>query len=800
MLKNYFIVAFRHIIKNKLFSLINIGGLAIGITSFVLILLYVHSELQFDKYNKNADDLYRIINYSLETGEYSSIQPVVLMQHLLNEIPEIDKGGILLQYDCNLSTKNKVFHEENFVFCDSTIFDMFSWGIVTGDKNKPFKNANSILLTDEMAKKYFGNENPIGKIIRCDDTYNYIVDGIIKIPKNTHLKLDFLVSMNSVSKLYGNSVNNWYNSSCNIYLLLKNNSNPKIVEQKINKCAIKNGGENFSEEEFKLQALKEIHLYSSQIQYDRAIKGNIIYVRSFIFIAILIILIACLNYINLSTAKATSRAKEIGIRKVLGSYKGKLIKQMLGETFLITSISGMLSLLLLEISIPFFNEFSGQNINLITDGKLILAVIITLVALISFFSGIYPAFILSGLQPIAAIKGTKQLVQSVGKSGLVSIGFRKVLFVVQLCITMGLIIASLVIYKQLEFTQNKNMGFKKEQLLVINNPMDDHFFQRYQNYKNAIKQNPDILEVTASHNVPSKNINNYVGTRLAHQDENASLSMALVSVDFNFFKTIGATIITGRDFSEKYLTDSINACIVNEASAKALNLKSPVGVKLKGFYGERTKNIIGVVKDINYRSFHYKVQPMVFIVSENKYPFFVLNFIVKINTSNTSTTIKFLEKELKKVAPQWSFNYYFVDENFNNLYQLEEHAKTVVVIFTILGILISAFGLFGLILFITESKTKEISIRKVFGANVKRIIYNILIDFFKLIVFAAIIIMPIVYLALDKWLASFAYRINLGFGVFALALLLSLFIVFTTIIYQTYKAANANPAKALKYE
>lgn len=800
MLKNYLIVAFRHIIKNKLFSFINVGGLAIGITSFVLILLYVNGELQYDKYNRNTDNLYRIIKYSLETGEFSALQPVVLMQHLLNEIPEIDKGGIMLHYDCDLSTGNKVFHEDNFVFCDPAIFDMFSWEIVTGDKNKPFKNANSILLTHEMAEKYFGNEDPIGKIIRCDDTYNYVVDGIIKIPEKTHVKLDFLVSMSSVENLYGSFVNNWYNSSCHIYLALKNNSDAKVVEQKIDNCAVKNGGEDFIEEEFKLQALKEIHLYSADIQYDRAIKGNIIYVRSFIFIAILIILIACLNYINLSTAKATSRAKEIGVRKVLGSYKGKLIKQMLGETFLITSIAGMLSFLLLEISIPFFNELSGQNISMISDGKLILLVITILVLFISFFSGIYPAFVLSGMQPIAAIKGTKQLLQSVGKNELVSIGFRKVLFVVQLCITMGLIITSLVIYKQLEFTRSKNMGFKKEQLLVINNPMDDNFFQRYQNYKNAIKQNPDILEVTASHNVPSKNLNNHCGIRLVHQDEDATLSMALVSVDFNFFKTIGATVIKGRDFSVKQLTDSANACIINEVAAKVLNLKSPVGVKLKGFFAERTKNIIGVVKDINYRSFHYKVQPMVFIVSEDKYPFFVLNFIVKINTSNTSATIKFLENEFKKTAPQWSFNYYFVDENFKNLYLLEEHAKTVVGIFTILAIIISVFGLFGLIFFITESKIREISIRKVFGANVKGLIASVLKDFFKLVVIAAIFIMPVSYVLLNRWLESFAYRINIGFDIFAIALLISLLIVFATIIFQTYKAANTNPAKALKYE
>ena len=800
MLKNYLIVAIRHILKNKLFTFINISGLAIGMTSFILLMLYVYNELKYDRYNENIENLYRIIEYSKQTGEYGAVEPVILKKYIVDGIPEINKGGIIVPYECNLSTGGVVFHEKNFALCDTSIFDMFSWKIIKGDKKKPFTNANSILLSPEMAEKYFGNDNPIGKTISCDDSINYLVSGIVEIPKETHLKLDFLVSTATLEKLNAGSINNWYNSSCNIYLQVENEANIKNIEQKINNIARKNSKGVVYDTQFKLQAVKKIHLYSNNIQYDNAIKGNIVYIRSFIFIALLILIIASLNYINLSTAKAGSRAKEIGIRKVLGSYKRKLIKQMLGETVIVTSVAGIFSLLLLEISIPFFNELSGMSVSIVNNGKFILLITTILVLTISFISGIYPAFILSTLQPIDAIKGTKQLFGVHNRKGLWDIGFRKILFIVQICITMGLIISSLVIYQQIEFIRQKNIGFNKEQLLVVTNPEVGKFFQRYRNYKNAIRQNTNILAISASHNIPSNEINNYCGIRLAGANKDSDKEVAFVSVDFSFFKTIGAQIVKGRDFSGKFVTDSINACIINEAAAKILNLDKPIGKKLKGFYDSKPREIIGVLKNINFRSFHYKAQPMVFIVSERKYPWYVSNFVLKINTSNTSSTIKYLETEFNKIEPKLAFNYYFIDENFENLYKLEEHAKTVIDIFTSLAVLISVIGLYGLIYFIAESKTREISIRKIFGAKVKRLIYNVLFDFFKLIVVASIIIVPLSYILLNQWLKSYAYRIDIGFGVFIIAFLISAFIVFATIIYKTYRAANINPAKALKYE
>ncbi len=802
MIKNYFIVAIRHILKNKLFTFINISGLAIGMTGFILLSLYVYHELQYDKYNKNLNRLYRIINQDKETGEYDAVLPVKLKKYLEDEIPEVEKAGYIGNYECDLKADNKVFHEVNFFFCDSSILDMFSWKIIEGNKNKPFKNANSVLISPEMAKKYFGNENPIGRIIRCDDTFNFVVSGVIEIPQKTHLKIDFLASSEAEKDIYPSAFSNWYNSSCTIYLLLKDNDNIDVenVEEKIGQIAGKNSEGELSDVVFELQPVDKIHLYSSNIQYDQAIKGDIVYVKAFVFIAILILIIAALNYVNLSTAKSGSRVKEIGVRKVLGAHKKKLIYQMLGETLLITFIAALFSLLLLEISIPFFNKLSGIQISLMTNLGLIAFVLLFLIGIISLFAGIYPAFILSSLHPAAAVKGTKQIYINLKQKGIFNIGFRKTLFIVQICITMGLIITSVVIYKQVKYIAEKDMGFNREQLLVIDNPMDDNFMNRYEHFKNAISKNPYIEGVTAAHNVPSKNINNFCGIRLAYNDEEEQKFVAFISVDFNYFKTLGAKIVKGRDFSEKNTTDSINACIINEATAKMLGLKDPIGKKLKGFYGNQQKEIIGVVKDINFRSLHYKVQPMVFIVSEKEYPWFIYHFIVKVRHENISQTLNFLEKEFKKLAPQWAFNYYFVDKSFENLYKKEESAKSVITVFTLLAILISVIGLYGLIYFIAESKTKEISIRKVFGAKVDALIRSILLDFFKLIIIASIIIVPVSWVLLSKWLNTYIFHIKIGVWIYFIAFLISAFIVFATIIFKTYQAANINPAKALKYE
>ena len=796
MLKNYLIVALRHILKNKLFTLINISGLAIGMASFVLVLLYVNHEYKYDRYNKNAERIYRVVEYNTEADEKYGDTPKLLLPTIIDAVPEIENGTRISNFYGSVSVDNKVFFEENFFLCDSSVFDVFSWKMILGHKNEVFKDAHSIIISKRISEKYFGEQNPIGEIIKYENEYNYVVKGIFEIPEKTHLKIDFIAPMSGLKFLDEFSLTSWIAYGANTYLLLKKGSDISSVEDKITKIAKEHSKGNLKNSILQLQPLLQLYLHSNDLLDDSSKHGNIQNIKIFVLVSVLILLIACFNYINLSTAKEASRAKEIGVRKVLGAHKRILMKQLLGESLIVTIFAAVLSLLIIEISLPWFTNISGTNIQFWDVWKQIVILIGILVLFISVFAGAYPAFVLSKQQPIIALHSNKSVNV---KKAFLNINFRSLLLIMQIGITMGLIIASIVIYRQMEFVGNKNLGFDKKQLLVIENPYSEKMYQRYYQFKDAIAKYPSIISFAASSDIPSKETNYHGQLRLKGQTHEKSKAMGFISGDFNFLKTMRATIISGRDFSSKNLTDSISACILNQAAVVALKIKKPLGKKLTGFWGKiKEKTVIGVIENIHYNSLHEKPEPITYVVSRT--PIFATNFILRVSTKEIAETISFLEKEFKKIAPGRPFQYYFIDKSFDNLYKVEQRVKTVVTIFTLIAVFISVFGLFGLILFITESKTKEISIRKVFGANVKVIVYSILKDFSKLIAFAAIITMPIAYFSLDKWLENFAYHIDIGFGVFVLALLLSLFIVFATIIYQTYKAANTNPAKALKYE
>ena len=798
---NYLKTAIRNLWRNRVSSIINIFGLAIGIASFILIFLFVFDEFKFDKYNENDDNTYRLIWQSGNSGNLYAIQPAIMFEGLLNDIPEIENGLRISLRAGTVSYNDKVFSEENFYVGDSTIFEIFSWGLSSGNPQTALVEPHSIVISESMSKKYFGDGDPLGKVLKYNNEYDYTVTGVMKdIPRQSHIRPDFIGSILSLKTLNPSALNRWQNSSVNIYLRISKNAKIQNVEKKLIGSVIKNGGEDFEGAKYILQPITKIHLYSSHIKWDESIRGNIIYVRGFLLIAILILLIACFNYINLSTAGSFTRAKEIGIRKVVGATRQELVGQFLGESILTVFMAFIIGIALVEVFGQQFNILTGKELEVFALPLYqMLLLFASVIIVIAVFAGSYPAFILSKFRPVSVLKGSK-LIGGIktGKAGLFNL--RHILTVFQFTITVALIVSSLIIYNQLNHIKDKNLGLDKEQLVVINNPWDSVMTQRYHQYKNTLLQNPDVVLVSAGYNIPPGDINNYARVRPPEVPEEDAKSMGLVAVDYNFLETLGAKIIDGRDFSEKNISDIQNTCILNEAAVKSLELTNPVGQRLSRFYDTIVRTVVGVVGDIHYRSFHEPVKPMVFYVSKEDYPMYSPNIVVRLHPKNIQTAMGFLQAEFEKLAPQWTFDYYFVDQKFDSLYRAEQNAGKIISLFTMLAIFVSSFGLFGLVLFITTSKTKEIGIRKVHGASVATIRKELMFDFAKLIVVSYAIAFPVSYFVMDKWLDNFTATVSINVWVFVIAASITFLIAYTTVIYIVHKAATKNPVEALKYE
>jgi putative ABC transport system permease protein len=587
-----------------------------------------------------------------------------------------------------------------------------------------------------------------------------------------------------------------------IYLKFYNKINKDTLQEKIKTCVLSNEGERFSEITFQLQPLRDIYLHSSDVSRDIGKHGNISNVYGFAIVALLILIIACFNYINLTTARANSRAKEVGVRKAIGANRSKLAFQFLGESFFTTLISFLIALILVEIMVQPFNELLDKNLNLYSiPGWQLFFIILIAILIISVFAGSFPAFILSRFQAIKVLKGiTSNYENKSILSKAVQLFSRRSLVVFQFAVAVALIIASNIVYNQLELIRTMDLGIKTDHLVVIENPWDSVMTRRYDNYKISISNSPDISKVSAAFNVPPGYINNYARTKLSDNSEDQDYHVGIISVDYNYFEAIGAEIIKGRNFNSKLSSDEEKVCIINETAAKLIGLPDPVGKSLTGFYDDSKKEIIGIVKDIHFTSIHEKVEPVAFFVQRDGYPPYSPKIIVKTGFLNIKSTIRFLEDEWNKLAPQWPFQYYFMDQKFEKMYRSEQNISKLMQIFTFLAILISFSGLFGLMLFIVESRTKEIGIRKVFGASVNKILYNLMKEFFKLILFANLFAWPVIYIIMDKWLQNFEYQAGIKLITFVIAGLLTLLIAFATVFYQSLKTANSNPVDSLKYE
>jgi len=811
MIKNYFKIAFRQLLRNKGYTAINIFGLAIGLASFLLISLYVIDEWSYDRYNKKADRIYRI-NADIRFGGTDmrlTVSSDPMGPTLKKDYPQVEEyvriyasGGTKL-----IRKGNEFIDEANVAHADSTLFDVFTLPAVSGDAKTALNEPNTVVITESTAKKYFGSTDAIGKTIETRDrnTELYKVTAVIKdIPHSSHFNFDFIFSMDNVDYDFGNYLSNNFQT----YLLLKPGTDYKEFEknftQVINKYVLPQASQFMeikSMDDFEkagnklvysLMPLTDIHLYSDR-NPELGVNGNIQYVYIFSAVALFLLLIACINFMNLSTARSANRGKEVGIRKVLGTGKKSLITQFLTESTLMVFISLLIALVIAWLVLPMFNDISAKSLSISSLlGFKVLPLLLLFTLLIGLLAGGYPAFILSKFRPIAVLKGNNT-------TGMKKSNLRNVLVVFQFFTSIVLIIGTVVVFRQLDFIQTKKLGFKKEQVLVINGT--GALDQNKDAFKNEVLKMEGVTGGTYSSYLPvsSSSRNDITFSKEAVMDSKAGLNAQNWRVDYDYFNILGMEFSKGRAFSKDFGGDS-STVVINESFAYLLGYDDPLG---KTLYiptdmqsGEmEVYTIIGVLKNFHFESLRRPIGPVCFRLGRSTG---LASF--KVSTGNVKNLVSNIEGKWKTMAAGMPFSYRFLDEAFDQMYRTEQRTGKVAMIFSILAILIACMGLFGLATYMAEQRTKEIGIRKVLGATVPNLVTLLSKGFLRLVLIAFVIAVPVSWWAMSKWLQDFSYRVNIGWWVFIAAGAVAILIALVTVSYQAIKAAVANPVKSLRTE
>jgi putative ABC transport system permease protein len=790
MLKNWLYISFRNLQKNIGFSLINILGLSIGITATLLILLWVQDELSFDRFHENADNLYQVEEDQYYSGEtyHVTVTPYPSGPIWKEEIPEIKDAcryqwpsGMLFRYG------DKAFYEDGCVAVDQSFFSMFSFPVLSGNKQTLLTQPYFAVLTDETAEKYFGNEDPVGKILQVNNKYEFTVTGIVKKPpSNSSLRFDILIPFDYLKET-GQYYDDWGSNSIRTYIQLNENAIPDTVNRKLTRVVREH--EPQSTTDFLVLAFTRIHLHQ-HFGYGNP-PGAIVFVYIFSIIAAFVLLIACINFMNLSTARSAKRAKEIGMRKVMGSSRQNLIFQFLGESFMLTFISVLLALLITGLILNVFNDISGKELsftNLLNYKFISGLIILTLIT--TFIAGAYPSVFLSSFKPISILKG--DLSKGTG-SGL----FRKILVIFQFTLSVILIIGTFVIFKQLLFTRNIDLGFDKEHILYIH--LRGDIKNKYYTLKEDLLKNPNITGVSATMHSPSQIGSNSGGADWEGKDPELTTLIGFSAVDFDYTETLQIDILAGRSFSKEYpgdlATDSTGMFLVNEEVAKIMGVENPAGMRFD-FIGLKGQ-IIGVMKNFHFQSIRDKIEPLAIVVSDVRW---LNNMIIKTGPGDMTQTMKEIEDTWNKILPQYPFEYHFLDEDYDYMYRTEMRLSKIVKYFTFLAIIIACLGLFGLSLFTSEQRTREIGIRKAMGGNVSEIVYLLSAEFTRLILISCFIAIPAAYFIMRRFLQDFAYHTDLSWWIFVLAGMAALVIGIITVAYQSVRVSLTNPSKSLRYE
>ncbi len=808
MIKNYFKIAWRSLLKYRSIAAINLLGLTIGLTSCLLITIFILNELSYDRYNKNADNIYRVTrSFNNQDGvvslNLSTVAPA-FGYYMPTDFPEIKKMTRMLDNGITpLRYKEKLFNEQHVFFADENLFDVFTVNVLKGNPHTALADPYCVMLTEEAAKKYFGEEDPMDKIIRYNNQLNLKVTGIYKaFPSNAHLHPGMLLSFSTLKDTLvlgeENLRTSWGNNSFFTYLLLPLHYDTKNMLARFPEFVDKrmSGKEYIGKQPSKftklgLQKLTDIHLYS-HTDYEAEPNSDMGRVYIFAAVALFILLIACINYMNLSTARSVLRAKEIGIRKVIGARKKELIFQFISESVLITWAAAVLALGCLYFALSWLNKVSGQQLSfsILLKWRVLVPVILS-PFIIGTAAGIYPALFMSSFQPVKTLKG---LLRAGGKN----ISFRKVLVVTQFSISIILIITTAIVYQQLHYMQQKSLGFDKDHIVVIsyNNALNEKF----ETFRTELLGNSNFKNASRTSRIPTGRLLDDMGAYSLSGDSMvpSNTDIKFVSVDYDFIPTYGIQMAAGRNFSREYGTDT-SSFVLNESAIKALGWKTKDAIGKDFKYGNTKGHIIGVISDFHFESMHQSIVPLVLVMFPPNAAYFN-NLSVKFSGSNPAASIAWLENTWKKFLPEIPFEYNFLDENFDRLYGAEQRQGTIFTTFACIAIFIASLGLFGLSAFTISQRIKEIGVRKVLGADVAGIVALLSKDFLKLVLIAAIIAFPVAWYSMHNWLKDFAYRVNIQWWVFVIAAIAALAIALITVSFQAIKAAIANPVRSLRTE
>ena len=797
MLRSYLTSALRNLRRHRAYTAINALGLAVGIACCLVIFAFVRDELRFDRFHERSDRTYRVVYSTADDGQPTNANSSFSVGPELEQtFPEISESVRFIKMGWGeqrvFAHADRRYYEQAFFFADPSVFDVFSFPLVKGDPETALADPNTLVLTESAARKYFGDEDPVGRALSIDPFNDgrftdYVITGVLRdVPRTSHIPFDFLLSFSSLPQ----PVEGWGLDPVFTYVLLNAGADPRPIEAQIALLL----DEHFGSDRYfniLLQPLEEIHLHS-QLRAELAPNGSMTYVYTFSAIAAFILLIACINFMNLATARSARRAREVGMRKVLGAQRPQLIGQFLSEAALLSLLSALLALPMLALVVPLFNAISGKTLTLggLLDAQTVL-MLGGLTLFIGVMAGSYPAFYLSAFRPIRVLKaGTRG-------TGRREAALRKGLVVFQFAVSIVLIACTTVVAEQMDYVRSKHLGFDREQVIIL--PLNDDIRNGYASFRREVLDRPGVLNVALSEQVPAR-----AGNGSSYQMEGLDdrLGATRLFVDEHFVETYGIEIVAGRDFSEEIGTDAADAFIVNQELVRDAGWASDeeaIGKSVEMEWGgeERRGRIVGVARDFHLFSLHGPVTRLVV----NVMPLEALNFVsVRLAPGNVSKALAGLEEAWSAFAPNYPFEYYFLDEDFERLHQADQTLGQVFTTFAVLAILVACLGLFALAAFAAEQRTKEIGVRKVLGASAGQMIALLTGDFARLVLIAFVAAVPVAHYAMSRWLEQFAYRIDLSLWMFAVAGALALLIAFATVSYQTFRAAMMDPVKSLRYE
>jgi len=791
MFRNLLKTAVRHIVKHPGYSVLNILGLTLGITSALFLVIYVSDEISYDRYHEKADRIYRVSSKITETDDQFTwiIAQIPFGPQVVQDYPEVEAYSRFINMPRALyKYEDKEFNEENFFYADSALFDIFTWKILKGDVRSALTEPNKIVLTEKIATRYYGNSDPIGKTLTSGNT-TYEVTGVIEdIPSNSHFTFDALASRNNLPEQFGS----WGNFGVFTYLLFPEGTDVKAFETKMQEMYKAYMEPIFGalniKIEYILEPITRIHLYSTNAG-EPVPTGSITYVYIFSIVAIFLILIAAMNYMNLATARSTRRAREVGLRKVVGSRRGPLIVQFLSESTVFTLISLIFSIILLIVLIPKFNLLAGKSFDMqVVYSPVVLVTLFAVILIVGIFGGSYPAFFLSRFSPVTVLKG--EITQ--GTAGRI---FRKILVVIQFTVSVIMIVCTLVVFRQLNYLKTKDQGFDQKNVVTLQ--FNDGMLRKYKVLKDALLENPGVVSVAAT-NTPVGEGSGKVLFSVETDQGMAQRGVNFSIVDEDFVETLGIRIQNGREFQADMPADTMTGVVVNETFVKRMGWTEPIGKKVELGGGNFLRaRVIGVMKDYHQTGMYNEIESLLLAYR----PSLGLPVVyVKISDNNIEQTLSHIEASWKEIFPDQPYSYTFLAERFNRQFEADEKRGLIFTLFTVLAILIACLGLFGLASYMVEQRTKEIGIRKVFGANEGVILRLISVDFLVLVVIAIIIAFPVAWYFMSNWLENYIYRTPMGISVFLIAGLLTLVITFATISYKANQASVMNPADSIKTE